>query len=56
MGINYIYQKCSACSGTGKQIKDSDNDTSEVEIECSNCGGNGVIYWGELHDEKIGEE
>ena len=48
----YIYKKCEYCGGDGKR---SPGDPA-IEGDCSRCKGSGLVYWGEIRDEIIGEE
>ena len=48
----YIYKKCEYCGGDGLRTKGD----PETETGCSRCKGSGLVLWGEVRDEIIGEE
>jgi len=58
MGDNYLYQTCPECKGDGVITRQNFEGANPVEVNesCPNCDENGLVLWGVLRDELIGEE
>ena len=56
MATNYIYRICPNCNGDGVCNDPENPAEGEVSFPCPTCGEVGRTLWGELRDEKIGEE
>ena len=52
MAEEYIYKHCTSCAGTGKEPSPHGGGNPD----CRHCNGTGKIYWGNIQDEKEGEE